>query len=460
MKTVIIIVVVLLATAGSVAGLAAWFGRGGAALAAKGGGVGTPVRVATVGRSTLTEVVNAPGEIEPKTQVKISARVAARIAALPFEEGERVKKGDVLVRLDAKDLEAALRSAKARYDGQAAQLNVSAAQIEARAAALEASRVALADAERTLRRQAQLFETKDVSQQDVEQAQAQVDQLRADMQAASHQLKADKANLTVLRHTLEAAKAEVEQAEENLSYAVITSPIDGTITKTEGEVGELVVTGILNSPGTVIMTVADLSKMLLVARVDESAIASVKEKYPAKVRAQAYADRVFPGVVESVALAKTDATDGSKHFEVKILVDTQKQVIQSGLTADVDIETRHHDKALVVPSQSVLGRPSDDLPPDVRGRPEVDKNKTFVTVVYRVVDGKATVTPVKVGPSDLTHTEILSGISEGDQVIIGPYKVLESLTHGQLVKAEDVATPAAAPAATTRPATQPVARKE
>ena len=453
MKTAVIIVGVLVVMAGAVGGLAAWFARAGAAAGAA-GGIGTAVRVEPARRATLTEVVNAPGEIEAKTKVSISARVAARVAELPHREGDTVTKGNpaakppvppsVLVRLDSKDLEAALRSVKARYNGQAAELKVSEARIESQQSQIAAARVTHADAERNLRRQKQLLESKDVSEQEVEAAQAKVDELKAQLQSAEHQLRADTANLMVIRHSMEAAAAEVERAEEDLSYSVITSPIDGVITNVETEVGELVVTGILNTPGTTIMEVADLSKMLLVARVDESSIASVKAGQRAKVRVQAYPDEVFDGVVETVALARTESKeDGATFYEAKILLDTGGRRILSGLTADVDIETKRHDGVLTVPSQAVLGRPVDDLPADVRTRPEVSPNKTIATVVYRIVNNKATVTPVTVGPSDLTDTEIRSGLKDGDQVIVGPYKALETLANGQAVKIE---------AATTKPA--------
>lgn len=458
MKITLIIVACLLVVGGAIAGLTAYFARstpGGAMSAFRAGGAGaaTPVRVEPVKKSALVEVVNAPGQIEAKTQVKISARVAARVAELPFKEGDTVTKGDpkanppvppsLLVRLDSKDLEATLRSVQARYNGQAAERKVSEARIEAQAAQLEASKVALVDAERNLRRQKQLYESRDISEQEVEQAQAKVDQLRAELRAAEHQLRADRAHLLVLEHTLEAAEAEVARAREDLSYSTITSPINGVITKIDTEVGELVVTGILNSPGTVLMEVADLSKMLLVARVDESSIAAVKVGQKANVRVQAYPDEVFAGIVESVALAQTSSTtDGSKYYEAKVLLKTEGRRILSGLTADVDIETQSHQDVFTVPSQSVLGRSVDELPPDIRTRPQVNPNKTITTVVYRVVDGKATATPVIVGPSDLTDTIIKSGLSAGDQVIVGPYKILETISHGQLVQLEQ---PAASP---------------
>jgi HlyD family secretion protein len=199
--------------------------------------------------------------------------------------------------------------------------------------------------------------------------------------------------------------------------------------------------------------------MILVARVDETSISQVKVGQKAKARVQAYNADVFDGVVETVAMARAGqarqqqvAQIQGTYFETKILLDTKGKQILSGLNADVDIETQNHDDVLTVPSQSVLGRPTDDLPPGVRTRPEVDADKTIATVVYRVENNKAVVTPVTVGPSDINNTVILSGLKAGDQVITGPYKVLESLTEGQAVKVETVG---ASTAAKTQPATQP-----
>lgn len=486
MKTVAIIVVSLVLAAGTLGGLAAWFARGatggsGSTVGVSrvaltpGGSVGMAVRVSPVGTNLLIETVNAPGEVQAKTKVAISARVAARIADLPFKEGETVTKGDpnanppippsVLVKLDSKELEAQVRSVKARYNSQSAERKVSEARIRASEASLEAAKVTLADYERSLRRTLQLYESRDVSQQEVEADQSKVDAEKATVRSMEQQLVADTANLIVLDHTLEAAAAEVERAEENLSYSIITSPIDGTITKIDSEVGELAVVGTLNAAGTQVMEVADLSKMILLARIDETSISRVKAGQKAKVRVQAY-DGIFDGVVETVALARAGMRERmnqsqmsqiqGNYFEAKILLDIKGRQILSGLTADVDIETNRHEGVMTVPSQAVLGREVDSLPQTVRSKPEVDPQKMIATVVYRLENNKAVATPVKVGPSDINNTIILSGLKAGDQVISGPYKILETLADGQMVKVETVATSqptnaAAATQATSQP---------
>jgi HlyD family secretion protein len=415
----------------------------------------TAVRVEPVARGDLVEVVSAPGQILPKDKVSISARVAARIVELPYEEGATVTKGDptadppvpasVLVRLDSRDLEAQLRAAEARYKAQEAQLTTSEARLSVQEARVTSARVTLADAERDLRRQRELLASRDVSQATVDQAQAKVDQLRADLDAATRQLAADRSSLVVLGHELDAADAEIARARDTLSYTTITSPIDGVVTKLNAKVGELVMTGTMNNAGTVIMEVADLSTMLVNAKVDESSIAGVEVGQRAQVRAQAYGDEVFEGVVRNIALAHTEEKDLSKHYKTEVLLQTNGRRIYSGLTAEVEIETRRHTGVLKVPGQAVQGRPLDDVPQALRGLPEVDGDKSLTFVVFRAVGDKAALTPVRVGPSDMTHTIIESGLSEGDRVIVGPYKVLDALKHDQPVKDE---------AATTQPTTR------
>jgi HlyD family secretion protein len=431
----------------AVAAAASWYFGGGSFKGFSREPEATVVRLEPAKRGTLVETVSAPGTIVARSKVSISARVSARIMALPKPAGSSVKAGDVLVALDATDLEAQLRAAEARFAAQRQQITVAEARLRAQEAQIAAQRVQADDAGRELDRQKQLFESRDVSEQAVEQQQARFDQLAAQLESAARQLEADRANLVVLRHQLDAADADIARARDNLSYTTIASPIDGTVTRVNTEVGELAVTGTMNNPGTVILEVANLGEMIVNARVDETAIADVKEGQHATVRTQAYPGEVFQGVVRSVALAETEAKDGSKYYKCEVLLELGGERIFSGLTADVDIETRRHDDVLRIPSQSVLGRPVDDLPPELRDRPEVDRTRTFATVVYRFVEGKAVVTPVKVGASDVTHTIIASGLDEGDRVVVGPYKVLESMTHNQVVRDEA--------ASTTQPATRP-----
>ena len=422
----------------------------------------TSVRVEPVTRGDLVEIVSAPGQVQPKTKVQISARVAARIKELPFEEGAQVKAGDVLVRLDATELEAQLKGTQARAAGQRAQLEEAGARVKSAEAQIAASRVMLMDAQRDYNRQIELKEF--VSQAVVDTAQAKKDQLEKQLDSALSQLEANKLNLVVLKHSIEAAEADIVRAKDNLAYTTISSPIDGIITRLNGKVGELVVTGTMNNAGTVIMEVSDLSEMQVDAQVDESNIAAVKDEQKAKIRIAAYPDETFDGVVKLVGLDTADQQRNQsfggggqmqgKWYRARVVIDTKGRRIPAGLSADVDIETHVHKDVIKVPTQAVMGRPLDDLPAALKTRPEVDANKTLITVVFKYDNGKAAMTPVVISAGDMTHTVITSGLNDGDRIITGPYKVLPGLKDGQEVKEQEAATQPTKTAA-TKPATQP-----
>lgn len=406
------------------------------------------VRIEKAQRGELIEFVSAPGEIEPKTHVEISAKVSARIIELPYEEGDIVTcdktdtnppvPASVLVRLDDKDLQSRLLSAEANYAAQAAQLEVEKARISSQRSNLIGLDASLKQAKRDLERQKGLLESQDISQATYDQSKLKFDEFKSQYDSAKHTLDAAELNLVVLQHNLEAAGANVTQAKEALSYTTITSPIDGVVTRINAEAGEMVIPRIGNNPGNVIMEVADLSTMLLVAQVDEADVGKLAVGQKAKVFVQTFPDDEFEGVVDTIALThRISPSTATKYFRTEILLTGDVKKLFSGLTAHVDIETIKHEGVLNVPSQAVLGRPVDDLPLDIReNSAEVDKEKTFTPVVYRYIDGKAVVTPVKIGPSNLTNTIIKSGITEEDKIVVGPYKVLEGIKHDQKIKDE------------------------
>jgi len=408
----------------------------------------TVVRIEKAQRGELIEFVSAPGEIEPRINVEISAKVSARITELPYEEGDIVTGGStdtnpsvpasVLVRLDDKDLQSRLLSAQASYAAQKAQLEVEKARIAGQQANLIGLDASLKQAQRDLERQKGLLESQDISQATFDQTQLTFDELKSRYNSTKHTLDAAKLNLVVMQHNLEASGAGVTQAKEALSYTTITSPIDGVVTRINAEAGEMVIPRIGNNPGNVIMEVADLSTMLLVAQVDEADVGKLRVGQKATVYVQTFPDDEFKGVVDSIALThRISPSTATKYFRTEILLEGDVKKLFSGLTAHVDIETIKHEDVLNVPSQAVLGRAVDDLPLKIReNNPEVDKEKTFTPVVYRYIDGKAVVTPVKIGPSNLTNTIIKSGITEEDKIVVGPYKVLEGIKHDQKMRDE------------------------
>jgi HlyD family secretion protein len=407
----------------------------------------TAVRLETIKPGELTEFITAPGAIEPKTKVNISAKVSARIIELPYEEGTVVTAGNpnanppvppsVLIRLDSKDLQSRLRSAQARFKAQQAGIEVTKTQIASQKATLEGTKATLAQCLRDFERQKKLLETKDISQSAYDLAQQKFDELTAQYQSSIQTIKAQEQGLLVAQHNLESTSAEIDEANEAVGYTTITSPLDGTITRTNAKVGEVVMTGTMNNPGTIIMVVADLSKMLLVAQIDESDVGKLRLGQEAEIRVKAFWDEKFKGVVEKIALTNDAAVTGAKYYRTEILMQGDVKKLYSGLTGDVDIFTNKHSNIIKVPSQAVLGRKVDDLPLDIReNNPNVDLNKNDAMVVYRVVDGKTVVTPVTIGPGDMTHIIIKSGLKEDDTIIVGPFKILEGLKHDQKVRDE------------------------
>jgi HlyD family secretion protein len=198
-----------------------------------------------------------------------------------------------------------------------------------------------------------------------------------------------------------------------------------------------VVVGTMNNPGTKIMTIADLSKMKLTAKVSETDIPRVAKGQPAEVRINGYKNRVFKGTVDEVALSRTvESRDGTGYFKTAILLELGGEQVFSGLGGNVEVSIAQH-SGVNVPSQAVVERKVDFLPESVRSSPLVTSGAKTVNVVYRVEDGKAVATIVSTGASNLTNTVIAEGLKAGETVVTGPYKALERLKDGDEVRKED-----------------------
>jgi HlyD family secretion protein len=388
-----------------------------------GGKEGTPVRMEAVSEGTLTETVSAPGIVEPLRKVDISAEVSARIVELPRREGDRVRAGDLLMRLDDRDLKAALQSAEARRDGERYRL-------EAERSRIVGSQNNMENARALAQRQESLFRAGDVSRQSYEDAATRARDLEA-------QYLAQKNTIVQLEKSLAAAEATIEQQREALRRTVVVAAIDGVVTQLNAEVGELVVVGTMNMAGTRIMTIADLSKMKLTAKVSEADIPRVAKGQSAEVRINGYKNRVFKGTVDEVALSRTvEARDGTGYFKTAVLLDLGGEQVFSGLGGNVEISIAAH-SGLNVPSQAVVERSVDLLPESVRSSPLIPAGRKTANVIYRVVDGKAVATVVSTGASNLTSTIIADGLKAGETVVTGPYKSLERLKDGDTVRKEE-----------------------
>lgn len=369
---------------------------------------GPAVQVLPAERGRIVRAVSAPGDIEPRTKVQISARTSAQIVELPFEAGDAVQAGDVVVRLDDKDLLAARDAAAARLRGDQARY--------------EGANASYVNASLEWERVAKLFETNDVPKSEVDQAEASLRRAEADLAAAEH--------------AIASAEADLARTQESLKYTTIRSPINGQVTLLNAEVGEIVVTGTMNNAGTVIMEIADLSEMLVRAQVDEIDIARIEEEQTAQVYVNAYPDDAFEGMVRRVALQSQRATDGTKFYDTEVTVYMGERSLYAGLSATVDIEVEASEGVVLVPSQAVMDKRTDELPKDIRGSEHVKDNKTFTPIVFVFEDGEAIARPVEIGFSDLTRTSVLAGIEPGEQVIVGPWSQLQQLSHEKSVRLE------------------------
>ena len=380
----------------------------------------TEVRAEPAAPGKLVETVQAPGGIEPHTDVRVAAEVSARIIELPFREGDEIHQGDIVCKLDDKDLRAALASAKALRDAEQFRLRSDQARLEGLVTNVEFAR-------KELERIQTLYETGDVSQRELDNALESVENLETTIETTHH-------SISVAESSLAAVVADIDRAQDSLDNTVIVAPMDGVITMLNVEVGE-VVTGSGYNPGTVIMTIADLSRMIMNAEVAESDIAKVTVGQKSKIHINAYPEEVFTGTVRQIALQRALTPNGVGYFKTEIEIDLQGRRIYSGLIANTDIEIATHE-GLVVPYQAIVVRDVESLPEDARSNPLVDTTKRKVSVVYRIVDDKAVCTPVKPGASDLTHRIVLEGLAEGESIITGPYKVLESIKHDEAVRLE------------------------
>lgn len=369
----------------------------------------TMLRLESVSAGTITRTINAPGSIEPRTKVQVSAQVVARITELPFKEGQRVKKDDVIVRLDARDVAASLESAQA--------------QLKAEQSRFAGAKASAEQAQRDLARKTELIKTGDETKAGLEESQLALQRAESARETS--------------RYLIEVAKAQIVRASKDLENTTILAPIDGTITKRYAEVGELVVVGTLNNASSVIMELADLNTMIMKARVDEANIAPVKQGQRCKVFINAYTNREFGGSVEQVGLKRQVDRDGTGYFEVEVLVEKPADLVfGSGLTANVDVQVETLENVIRVPSQAVVDRRLDELPEAISKSEWVDRSKAFARVVYMIEDGKAKSVAVSTGMSDLTQTVIVGGVKVGDRIITGPFKVLVTLRDGQAIKEE------------------------
>lgn len=359
---------------------------------------GTPVETGLVERGEIRSVVTGTGEIQAKTHVDISAQVIARIEKLRVREGDRVERGDRLV-----DLE------RAQY---ASQRDRALANLAAAEAEIGRARATLANVALRLDRARDLAAQKIASREFLESVELEHESARTALAAA--------------RERAREARAAVASADDALSKTTIESPISGRVTRVNAEEGETVVTGTMNMPGSVILTVSDLSTIEAAVEVDEAAVARVRVGQKAGVRVDAFPDRELPGEVTEIADSAVKRQEVA-YFPVKVRIQASEQGLRPGMTARARIQAESRKGVLVVPIPAIVEKK------DTEGKSGSASNPEGQKIVYRVEGGKARAAPVEVGLNDETRAEVVSGLREGEKIAVGPYRTLKGLKDGAAV---------------------------
>ncbi len=367
------------------------------------------VTIDKVKKQDLTSIISASGEVKPKKNINISAQVPGRIIKIGVEEGQEVKAGDFLLKLDATQYEANAD----RDQNFIRAANADLIQAEAR----------LQRDKNTLERVKQLYADDLLSKEQLEAAQANFDVTAAQTNAMRFQIKQ--------------AEASLKSTMDNLAKTTYGSPIDGIITSLRVEEGEVAIIGTMNNPGTVLLTIADLSVMEVEIEVDETDVVGVALGQSANVRVDAFPDTVFKGKVTEIGSSAIQRTTGisttqeSKDFKVVVTLDNPDRKLKPGLSASADVIVAEKTQSLAVPISSLV----------LRDKPDVDKNAPGSAReeegVYTVEGGRVKFVPVGKGITGGMMIEITSGLQDGQEIVTGPYASLRELKDGVLVKPEE-----------------------
>ena len=395
----------------------------------------TKVTAEAVIKRNIIETVSGSGKIQPEMQVKISSDVSGEIIEMLVKEGDYVKKGDLLCRIQQDIYLSSLERVQATVNSSKA----GSAQSKAR---LIQSKAQLANTESLFKRNKKLFEQGALSEQDYESAKAQFETAKAEVEAAEQ-------SLSAAEYNIKNAEATLEEARTNLSRTSIFSPVDGKVSKLNVEKGERVV-GTAQMTGTEIMTIANLNEMEVSVDVNENDIVRIELHDTADIEVDAYLDKKFKGIVTEVAnSANTIGTSADQvtNFTVKIRILRESYMdlipkdkpdyspFRPGMSAAVDIQTSKAFNVISVPVQAVTTR-EDTTSYGVKEQKEKkesvteDNSKTkekeakVVEYVFIIKNDIALLTPVITGIQDNNYIEIKKGLNAQDEIITGPYKVV------------------------------------
>lgn len=426
-------------------------------------------------RQDLTSQVTASGEIKPRNYVNIGANVMGRILDLYVKEGDRVRKDQILARLESIQAEADVQAQNASLNSSLAEAAASEAGLKAMdenlktaQASVDRARAELERARLDFERGEELWKSKLIAKQEFDSRKSQYDALQAGVRESQARLAQMKAQREQTAAQLSASQRRVAQVRATLSrfsdvlkkHSAIT-PIDGIVTNLPVRVGETVVPGIQNSSASLIMTIADMSLITAEVKVDETDIVNVKLDQEADVTIDAIPNKTFKGhvieigntaILRSSGLAASQSAISSqeaKDFKVVVALDNPPDEIRPGLSCTAKIITATRQKALSIPIQALTVRQRGDLVPEAKSgsvkantQPDpatVKKNKEELQGVFVVKGGAAQFREVATGITGTTDIEVVNGLKDGEEIITGSYKVIRTLKNEAKVKIDNKA---------------------
>ncbi len=378
--------------------------------AASRGPKATPVQLATVGHEDLQAKVTANGKVQAQRKVEISATIPGQITHLAVDEGDVVEKGQFLLQIDATNPRAVARSSQ--FSMQALRQEIDSARA-----------------------------TRDQARIDAERAESNFQGgivPLAEAQRARTALATAEAALLATEQRVEQAGATLEGARDTLAKTTVRSPIDGVVTARRVEEGEVAVIGVQNSPGTVLLTISDMSVVEPEMEVDETSIPTVAVGQQALLRVDAYPNQTFEGVVTEVGsspILSTNPANEAIKFKVKIRMKDPPAGIKPGLSVQADILTGFRSRALTMPIQALVLREK-ERKGGAAPRPGEPRDEEGVWVVEK---GKVSFRPIEVGMLGELSLEVVAGLSGGERIVTGPFRALRTLKAGDPVREEKAA---------------------
>jgi len=409
---------------------------------------GLEVEIEEVETKTIREMVGASGKVFPETEVKISSDVSGEIVELYVEEGDSVKVGQVLAKIDPDTYVSTVQRGNAALNSAKAQLENTKSGIENSKAQIEQIEVQIDNARINHERNEKLYKDGVISKIDFDQTFTALKQLEANLRAANATLASSKQAVKSAEYSVESSKATLQEFTTSLNRTTIVSPTSGVVSLLNVEKGERVV-GTIQMAGTEMLRIANLNAMEAQVDVSENDILRVKLGDTATVEVDAYLDRKFKGVVSEIANSASNqgslTSDQVTNFVVKIQIDpnsyadlsenSQRYAFRPGMSASVEINTQTERDVVSVPIQAVTTRPKDeekDADDD-----DID-DEDLIEVVFVKVADTVNMVEVKTGIQDDDYINIISGLEEGQEVVKGPYSIVsKKLKQGKTIKVKE-----------------------